>query len=270
MKKTIGFLGGGNMAEGIIRGILATGSWDKEEIFVQEILPARKEYLKDTYEIQLTESLKELAQKAQLIVLAVRPQDAPKVVRELNGYLNDEHILLSICAGIQIEKLSGWTEDRIRWARIMPNTMIESKRGYSSLAFGNGFTEEAENEVQKVSDSIGKTLRIPEGQFDAFTATSCAGPEWLILVAAALVDAAVETGLSRKDAQAIVHENLVATGLVLESSDKHYYQITDEMNTPGGIGIEGFHVFAKAGLHGIFMDGVKAAYRRTTELGKGE
>lgn len=256
------------MAEGILEGILGKGTWKREEVFVQEILSQRRSYLKERYAIQLTDNLKELAAKAGLIVLAVRPQDAEAATKKLSQYLNEKHILLSICAGIQIEKLSDWTGNKIRWARIMPNTMIESGRGYSSLAFGPGFTEDAKTEVQKVCDSIGKTLRIPESQFDAFTAASCAGPEWVILFAAALVDAAVEIGLSRNDAKAIVHENLIATGLVLESSSKHFYQFTDEMNTPGGIGIEGFHVFAKAGVHGSVMDAVKAAYRRTTELGR--
>lgn len=268
MSKAIGFIGGGNMAEGIIRGILASGNLSNEEIFVKELLPQRKEYLQKQYQIQLVDDLGELAQKAYILVLAVRPQDAEKVTRELSAVVSDENILLSICAGIQIDKLSGWTEGKVRWARIMPNTMIESRRGYSSLAFGEGFTEEAKADVQLVSDSIGKTLRLPESQFDAFTSTSCAGPEWFILFAAALVDAAVETGLSRNDAKAIVTENLIATGLVLSSSDKHFYQYTDEMNTPGGIGIEGFHSFARAGLHGIVMDSVKAAFERTKELGK--
>lgn len=268
MGRAIGFIGGGNMAEGIIRGILASGSLSAEEIFVKEILPQRSKYLEETYQIQPVDDLKQLAEKAYILVLAVRPQDAEKVVRELAGVVSEKQILLSICAGIQIEKLSGWIEGKVRIARIMPNTMIESRRGYSSLAFGDGFTEEAKADVQLVSDSIGKTLRLPESQFDAFTATSCAGPEWFILFTAALVDAAVETGLSRSDARAIVTENLVATGLVLSSSNKHFYQYTDEMNTPGGIGIEGFHSFAKAGLHGITMDAVKAAYERTRELGK--
>lgn len=268
MSRTIGFIGGGNMAEGIIRGILASGNLSEKEIFVKEILPQRRQYLEDTYRIRAVDDLKELAEKADILVLAVRPQDAEKVVRELAGTVSRENILLSICAGIQIEKLSGWIGGKVPVARIMPNTMIQSRRGYSSLAFGEGFTEEAKADVQLVSDSIGKTLRIPEGQFDAFTATSCAGPEWFILFSAALVDAAVETGLSRADARAIVTENLVATGLVLSASDKHFCQYTDEMNTPGGIGIEGFHSFARAGLHGITMDAVKAAYERTRELGK--
>ena len=268
MSHTIGFLGGGNMAEGMIKGILASGTWKKENLYVQEILPQRKAYLKGKYDVQLTADLRELAEKADLIVLAVRPQDARVTTKELCQYVSERHILVSICAGIRIEKLSDWTENKIRCARIMPNTMIESGHGYSSLAFGDGFTQDAEAEVQKISDSIGKTLRIPEKQFDAFTAASCGGPEWIILIASALTDAAVEIGLSRNDAKVIVHENLIATGLVLESTPKHYYQITDEMNTPGGIGIEGFHVFAKAGIHGAIMDAVKAAYRRTTELGR--
>lgn len=268
MSKTIGFIGGGNMAEGIIKGILTSESLKKEQIFVQEILPARQQYLKEQYDIQLTKSLKEIADQAEILVLATRPQDAEKVTRELAEVLTKNHILVSICAGLQIEKLSSWTKGIVRWARIMPNTMIESRHGYSALTFEDGFSEDEKKEVQLITDAIGKTLLIPENQFDAFTATSCAGPEWLILFSAALVDAAVETGLSRKDAYAIVTENLVATGLVLGSTTKHPYQITDEMNTPGGIGIEGFHSFQRAGLHGITMDAVKAAFERTQALGK--
>lgn len=75
-------------------------------------------------------------------------------------------------------------------------------------------------------------------------------------------------GITRKDATAIVYENLVATELLLGTTDKHPTQLTDEMNTPGGIGIAGFHAFHKGGLHGITMDAVNAAYRRATELGK--
>lgn len=88
------------------------------------------------------------------------------------------------------------------------------------------------------------------------------------MVSKSCIDAGVESGLSRADAKKIVTQNLIGTGLVLDSSTKHHYQITDDMNTPGGIGIAGFHSFAKAGLHGIVMDAVQAAYERTTALGK--
>lgn len=269
MSTKIGFIGGGNMATGILRGLLQTKTKNSDEIFVKELLPSRQAFLKETYGITIVDSYEALADEAQILVLAVRPQDAKQVTEELAKSLDPtKHLLVSICAGIQMEQLSSWIGKDVKLARIMPNTMIEARRGYSALSFADGFTQEEKAAVQEITDAIGKTLLLPENQFDAFTATSCAGPEWLILFATALVDGAVETGLSRKDAAAIVYENLVATGIMLGTTSKHPIEITDEMNTPGGIGIAGFHVFQSGGLHGTTMDAVVAAYKRTTELGK--
>lgn len=268
MSKKIGFIGGGSMAEGIIKGLLVSETLEPEEIFVKEILSQRRQYLKEQYHVQLTDELKELAEKAEILMLAVRPQDAQKVAEELSAVITDKNILVSICAGIQIEKLSVWIGKKIRYARIMPNTLIDARKGYSALAFSENVEPKAQEEVKKITDAIGDTLLLAEKNFDAFTALGCAGPEWLLLFATALIDAGVESGLSRADAKKIVTQNLIGTGLVLESTTKHPYQITDEMNTPGGIGIAGFHSFANAGLHGIVMDAVRAAFERTAALGK--
>ena len=268
MSKKIGFIGGGAIAEGIIKGLIASKTLAPEEIYVKEILPQRKEYLKETYGLSFADELSELAKAAEILVLAVRPQDAQGVSEELAQVISENQVVVSICAGIQIEKLAGWIGENVTYARIMPNTLIDAKRGYSALTFSTKALEEEKKEVQKITDSIGDTLIIPEAQFDAFTALSCAGPEWLLLFASALIDAGVESGISRADARKIVTQNLIGTGLVLEGTDKHPYQITDEMNTPGGIGIAGYHTFASAGLTGTVMDAVRSAFVRTTELGK--
>lgn len=267
MSRKVGFVGGGNMAEGIIGGLVAAGTFPGAEIYVKEILPQRAQYLKDRYGVTIVDSYKDIAEAADIIVLAVRPQDAEPVSRDLGAVLADDKIIVSICAGILIDKIASWVGGSKKYARIMPNTMIESGRGYSALAFGDGFTDEEKADVQIITDSIGKTLPLAESKFDAFTASSCAGPEWVILFAQALIDAAVESGLSRSDAQAIIHENLIATGTVLDMTERHPFKITDEMNTPGGIGIAGLHSFQRSGFSGIVMDAVMAAYKRTTELG---
>lgn len=267
MSRKIGFIGGGNMAEGIIGGLISAGTFSGNEIYVKEIIEQRAKYLSEKYGVTIVGSYTELAENADILVLAVRPQDAQEVSIELRKVVSEKNIIVSICAGILMEKFASWIGDTVKYARIMPNTMIESKRGYSALAFGDGFSEEEKTDVQIITDSIGKTLLLAENKFDAFTASSCAGPEWVILFAQALVDAAVESGLSRADAQAIVHENLIATGEVLSTTDRHPFKITDEMNTPGGIGIAGLHSFQKSGFSGIVMDAVMAAYIRTTQLG---
>ena len=269
METKIGFIGGGNMAEGIIRGLIRSGTHRPEDILVKEIRQERLAWLSDTYGIHEAEGYGALAAAAEIIVLAVRPQEAKAVCRQLSGSLEaGRHILVSICAGIHMEQLSGWTGAAIPVSRIMPNTMIDTGRGFSALSFVPDFPGVRKADVQKITDAIGKTLLLDEALFDVFTATSCAGPEWLILFAQALIDGAVETGLSRADASSIVYENMVAAGMMLSSTEKHPFRITDEMNTPGGIGIAGLHHFMSGGLHGITMDAVGAAYRRTLELGK--
>lgn len=268
MAKKIGFIGGGSMAGGIIRGLLSSGTLNAEEIYVKEILPQRKQYLKEKYKVQLTDEIKELAEKAELLILAVRPQEARKVSEELSAVIQDKNILVSICAGIRIEQLSKWIGSQIRYARIMPNTLTDIRKGYSALVLSENILPDDRAEIQKITDAIGDTLILEESKLDAFTALGCAGPEWILLFAAALVDAGVEAGLSRVDAKKIVTQNLIGTGLLLTETEKHSYQITDDMNTPGGIGIAGLHSFSKAGFHGIVMDAVQAAFQRTTELGK--
>ena len=268
MAKTIGFLGGGNMASGIIGGLIDRKSYEPKNIFVREINKDRAAWLQKQFGLSIVESNEELAGKTNLIVFAVKPQDGEKAGKELAPYIKGQKTIVSILAGSQIEKLHAWLGENVSIARIMPNTMIESQRGYSALTFDTSFDAAKKEEVRGITESIGKTLEIPESQFDAFTASSCAGPEWLILYAGALVDAGVKTGLNRDDVRKIVIENLIATGKVLENTDRHFYQITDEMNTPGGIGIAGLHTWQKAGLHGIIMDAVEAAYKRTTGLGK--
>ena len=271
MSAKIGFIGGGNMAEGIIRGLIKSGTYQPEEILVKEIRPERLEWLTKTYGVRTAEGYAALTSEAETIVLAVRPQDAKTVCELLYVFLEaGKHILVSICAGIRMEKLASWIGSEIPAARIMPNTMIDVGRGFSALSFAASFPDERKDDVRKITDSIGKTLPLDENLFDAFTATSCAGPEWLILFAQALIDGAVETGLSRADASAIVYENMIGAGMLLSSTEKHPSQITDEMNTPGGIGIAGLHSFKNGGLHGITMDAVNAAFRRTVELGKPE
>ncbi len=267
MSRTIGFIGGGNMAEGIIRGLISSGSVKADSIFVKEILAERQKYLAKKHNVNIVNDYSDLSNKADIIVMAVRPQDAESACKGIAENLDSRHIIVSICAGIRIDKLRSWIGNNVKIARIMPNTMIESGRGYSALAVEDDFSNQERSDVRVITDAIGRTMYLDENKFDAFTALSCAGPEWFILFAVALTDAGVEIGISREEARAIVYENMVATGSVLASTDKHPYQITDEMNTPGGIGIAGFHSFQNSGLHGSVMDAICAAYRRTTELG---
>ena len=268
MSKGIGFIGGGNMAAGIIGGLIKRRVFLPENIYVKEAVTKREYELKREFGISIVESAEDLSLKANLIVFAVRPQDGEAAAKEILPYLDEKKIIVSLLAGISIDKLHKWFGEKTHIARVMPNTMIESQRGYSALVFDKEFPNEKKEKVTAIVDAIGKTMEMHENQLDAFTAIGCAGPEWLTLITASLVDAGVKIGLSRSDSKQIVIENLIATGMVLEKTNKHFYQIIDEINAPGGISIEGLHVLEKAGVQGSIMEAVEAAYKKTTEIGK--
>ena len=171
MSKGIGFIGGGNMAAGIIEGLIKRRVFLPENIYVKEAITKREYELKRGFGISIVDSAEDLASKVNLIVFAVRPQDGEAAAKEILPYI----------------------------ARVMPNTMIESQRGYSALVFDKEFPNDKKEKVTAIVEAIGKTMEMQENQLDAFTAIGCAGPEWLTLITDSLVYAGVKIGLSRSD-----------------------------------------------------------------------
>lgn len=266
-KKTVAFIGGGNMAEGIIRGMLNTKTIAPENVKVSEIIPKRRKFLTDTYGIDTSGEAKEFIGEADIIFLAVRPQDAYAVAMQMKDGIRNEQILISICAGIDISKLEEWFGEDKKVARVMPNTMIEARHGYSGVCTTDNITQEDRDTITEMFHAIGQTMFIPEALFNAFTAYSCAGPAYVLYFIAGMVDAGVESGFSRKNAASITLQNLIGAAKNIELTGKHPYQLTDRMTSPAGVTIEGLHVLSRTGFHGIVMDSVRRALNRTDELG---
>jgi len=266
LKSKIVFIGGGNMAEGIIRGIINTGTMEAGQITVCEIIKERREYLKKTYKIEAVGESFEAVGMADIIFLATRPQNAEESVIGFKDSLNGEQILVSICAGIDIERLQNWTGDKVKIAKVMPNVLIEARHGYSGVCVSDKITEKDKEVISELFSAIGQTMYIPENMFNEFTAYSCAGPAYVMYFLAGLIDAGVESGFSRMDATAIATENLIGSGMMIAETKKNPYQITDVMTSPAGVTIEGCHVLSSSGFQGIVMDAVRAAVKRANEF----
>ena len=160
MSKGIGFIGGGNMAAGIIGGLIKRRVFLPENIYVKEAVTKREYELKREFGISIVESAEDLALKANLIVFAVRPQDGESAAKEILPYLDEKKIIVSLLAGISIDKLHKWFGEKTHIARVMPNTMIESQRGYSALVFDKEFPNEKKEKVTAIVDAIGKTMEM--------------------------------------------------------------------------------------------------------------
>lgn len=266
LNKKIIFIGGGNMAEGIIRGMIRHKVCEKENIAVYDIADKRLEFLKETYGIGIIKDLKTSAAAADILFIAVRPQDAGGVFKQIKDYASEEALIISICAGITLHTMAEAIGEKRRIARVMPNVLIEAGRGYSGVCVNECVTEENKTETEAILAALGRTLFISESQFDAFTAFSCAGPAYVMHCIAGLIDAGVRCGFSRADARSMVLENFIGSGLTLEQTGEHPFEQVDKMTSPAGITIEGVCVLNEAGLSGILMKAVKAAMDRSREL----
>lgn len=267
LQKKIVFIGGGNMAEGMVKGFLLKGIFQSQDISIFDILEDRMEYLETTYQIKPARKLEAAIRGASIVLLAVGPQDFAKAASNIKNFITKEHLVISICAGITIETLMELFKENKKFARIMPNTMIETEHGYSAVCTSVAVGDAEQVWLDAMLNALGRSLQIKESLFNAFTAYSCAGPAYVLYFLAAMIDAGVQSGFSRTDATAIASENLLAAATIVQQTGKHPYQITDTMTSPAGITIDGLQVLSEKGFHGIVMASVKKAVARTNEVG---
>ena len=266
IKEKIVFIGGGNMAEGIVRGLINTDTMKAEQITISELIPERRKFLKEMYRINVTAGAADAVKEADIIFIAVRPQNVEECTKAIKDVLDTKKIIVSICAGIDMQRLAEWLGDDKKLVRVMPNVLIEARHGYSGVCVSRSISDIDKETITALLNSIGQTMFIPENLFNVFTAYSCAGPAYVMYFLAALIDAGVEAGFSRKDAADMAIENIVGSGIMVKTTGKHPYQITDTMTSPAGVTIEGCHVLSGSGFHGIVMDAVRAAVNRSNEF----
>ena len=248
-----------------MRGLINTVTLRNNNIYVSEINEDRQKYLQTTYQINLVENVQKVIKDVDIIIFAIHPQDAKKAIESIRGCLNENQILISICAGIDLARLNEWSNHN-KVARVMPNTLIEARHGFSGICANEGMSKEDQQIVCTLFNALGQTLFIEEKLFNEFTAFSCAGVAYVMYFVAAMIDAGVEAGFSRKDATAMTIENLIGSGMMLDMTKKNPYQITDTMTSPAGVTIEGLHVLSRTGFNGIVMDCVRAAINRGKEF----
>lgn len=265
LNKKVTFIGGGNMAEGIIRGMIQNDACKKDNIEVYDVVARRLEYLNETYGIGIVTDIEKSIADSEILFIAVRPQDAEGVLTQIKEN-NAKALVISICAGITLDTMSGILGEDVSIARVMPNVLIEAKHGYSGVCANKAVTEENKKDIDEMFSAIGQTMFINEAQFDAFTAFSCAGPAYIMHCIEGLIDAGVQSGFSRFDSRNMVLENIIGSGMMLKQTGDHPFEQVDKMTSPAGVTIEGVAVLNKEGLTGIMMKAVKAALDRTKEL----
>ncbi len=264
----IAFLGGGNMAEALIKGLVAAGAVKSDHVLVTDISADRLEHLKKSYGIVISKSNADAAREAGVIVLSVKPQVVEKVLNEISTVVDDKKLVISIAAGMSIARIEKTLKGGSRVVRVMPNTPALVLAGAAALAGGKNATSDDLALAQSIFNSVGRAFIIEEKLMDAVTGLSGSGPAYVFMIIDALSDAGVKAGLPRPLALELAAQTVYGSAKMVLETKEHPGKLRDMVTSPGGTTIEGLHALEKGKLRAVLMNAVEAATARSRELGK--
>ena len=264
--KTIGFLGYGNMAEALIRGL--TRVVDPQTVGASGPRHERGEQLRERYGIRYTSDNTELVAHSDVLVLSVKPQILGRVLDQVRQHLRPESLIISVAAGVSIETIEDRVPAGLHVIRSMPNTPALVQTGATAIAAGTHATESDLEIARFVFDAVGITVTLDESQIDAVTGLSGSGPAYVFLILEALADAGVKVGLARRNAQRLAAQTVMGAAKMLLDTDEHPGRLKDMVTSPGGTAIAGLHTLEEGGLRTTLINAVESATKRARELGQ--
>jgi pyrroline-5-carboxylate reductase len=264
--KKIAFLGGGNMAEALIKGMLSADVAKSRQMVVTDTSPARLDYLKK-YNITPARSNQEAVQQADIVLLCVKPQIMDAVLAEIAAAADPSKLVISIAAGITIGHMEKALTSNPRVIRVMPNTPALVLSGAAGLAKGSSATNEDMALAQEIFSAVGRAVVVEEKLLDAVTGLSGSGPAYVFTVIEALSDAGVKVGIPRPLALELAAQTVFGSAKMVLETKEHPAKLRDMVTSPGGTTIAGMHELEKGKLRAVLMSAVEAATNRSKELG---
>ena len=266
--KQLVFLGGGNMAEALIRGLLRAKVAEPGQITATGRRSDRLDELKQLYGVQVTKDNARAASSGDVVVLSTKPQAMNELLDQVAPHIGAHQLVISVAAGVPIAALERKLGPAVRVIRSMPNTPALVGQGACAIAAGKHATE-ADLEVAKaIFDAVGLTVVTEEYLLDAVTGLSGSGPAYIFLMIEALSDAGVKVGLPRRTAQALAAQTVAGSARLLIETGTHPGQLKDQVTSPGGTAIAGLHTLEAGGLRTTLINAVESATQRAKELGQ--
>ena len=269
MIKTIGMIGTGNMGSAILRGIVDAEYVKAGQIVAYDASSRRlRELEEDIPGVTVANNCLEVAENADLIILAIKPIYVNDVIDEIHSALNGKAVL-SIAAGwtvSMLEKaLNGTTAT---YLRVMPNTPALVGEGMTAICDETTFSKEDFNYAKGIFDSVGKTKVLPERLFDGVVAVSGSSPAYVYMMIEAMADAAVREGIPRIYAYEMAAQSVLGSALMVLSSGTHPAALKDAVCSPGGTTIEAVKALEKNGFRSAIMEAMDACARKSREMSK--
>lgn len=265
--RTVGFLGAGNMAGALVKGLVVSGALPPERIWASDVRDERLAELGKTHGIHTTKDNAALLAACDVVVLSVKPQVVDRVMPAIKEHLRKDAVLISVAAGVSIAAMEARLEPTARVVRTMPNTAAIALAGATAIARGSHASDADLAVASALFSAVGKVVVLDEALLDAVTGLSGSGPAYIMLIIEALADGGVKVGLHRETALLLAAQTVYGSAKLQLDTGIHPGALKDMVTSPGGTAIAGLHTLESGGLRRTLIDAVEAATRRSEELG---
>jgi pyrroline-5-carboxylate reductase len=263
----IAILGAGRIGESLIAG-LRSADW--ADIIATSRREERAEELRERHGVEATTSNPEAIKGADVVVLAVKPQDIESLLGEIGHLLVAEQTVISIAAAITTVSIERHLAADVPVVRAMPNTPSTVHEGIAGMCAGRHAEREHLDRAGTVLRAVGDVVEVPEHAMDAITAVSGSGPAYFALLAEAMIEASLLLGLSREISTKLVVQTMLGTAHLLRDENMHPVELREMVTSPGGTTIRAIRELENAGVRAAFMNAITAAMERSKELARGD
>ena len=265
--KKIAFLGAGNMAGALVKGLVAAGAALPDEILCTDVRKERLDELASKHRVRIGQDNVEAVRWADVVVLATKPQVFDRLLPDVARGVRTDSLVVSIAAGVPIAAIEARLTAGTRVVRTMPNTPCLVDAGATAIAAGTHASDDDVTLARRLFESVGVTVVLDESLLDAVTGLSGSGPAYIFLIIEALADAGVKVGLHRESALLLAAQTVFGSAKMLLETGEHPGRLKDMVTSPGGTAIAGLHTLEAGGLRTTLINAVETATARSRQLG---
>ncbi|MFL6132957.1 MAG: pyrroline-5-carboxylate reductase [Nocardioidaceae bacterium] len=264
---TVAIIGAGVMGETLLSGLIRAGR-RSEDLLVGEKRRERAVELEERYGVAVVSNT-DAAQKADTVVLVVKPQDMGDLLAELSAVVRPGQLVVSLAAGITTAFIEARLPEGVAVVRVMPNTPALVDEGMAAISRGSHCDESHLAEAESLMASTGRVIQVPERQQDAVTAISGSGPAYLFFVVESMIEAGVHLGLPRGTASELVVQTVVGSAKLLRETGEHPTVLRERVTSPGGTTAAALRELEDHKVRAAFLTAVEAARDRSRSLAAG-
>lgn len=263
-------LGGGKMGQALLGGLLASGWRKADDVVVTARRPERLEELATAFGVQTSQDNAAAVGGAEVVVVAVKPQDMEALLSEISSHVTPDQTLLSFVAAISTSFIESRLEYEVPVVRAMPNTPSVVHEGMAGISAGKFATEESLERAREVLTHVGRVVTVAEDYLDAVTAISGSGPAYFALLAESMIEAGILLGLSREISTQLVVQTMLGSAKMLRDEHMHPVELREMVTSPGGTTTRAIKVLEQSGVRAAFLNAIQAAMERSQELAEGD